>query len=630
MRRSSLLLFSALFVLSFSCENEPVGSFIDETAVDHFIYYGTPDTTQAHQAVVLLYDSRTGSMCTGTLITPTWVLTAAHCLDRVSSMDVYFGNNQNTFYAQRSSAQLIKHPSYSSQSLVADIGLVRLSSAAPNTVTPIPPLPASLAITNNDLNTMLEFVGFGVTETGGSGVKLTVDQRLRNQCSSTSQCNISNSPYQLPPGTISYGQSGGGPCSGDSGGPAFLWRNNVEYVAGVTSYGDPNCTQYGVSTKVDHYMTWITGYTGEIAAEICDNGIDDNGNGLTDCADPACASAPNCQVSACEQLFSISCGQVAQGTTVGGGSMFTQYGSCTPDWTLTGPEVAFRIKPGVGQEVTLHLTMGSSNQDLDMFLMKNSCGNSGCIASSTNQPGQAETIQFTSDGSTYYLLVDTFQNPGNFTLSMNCTGGIPVEICDNGLDDDGDGVADCADADCFHHPACTGRIEICDNGYDDDGDGLVDCDDPDCIGFSACGHSGREICNNGMDDNGNGKVDCNDPQCLGHRDCPIPMEICDNGVDDDWDGLIDCLDADCRTFAGCEQPGMEICNNGMDDNGNGKVDCADPSCQSFHLCFARPQAQDDGCSCTVGRVSGRRTGLFLLFPVFFFFLVRRFRLVAPA
>ncbi|MEL6194977.1 MAG: hypothetical protein AAFR66_23170 [Bacteroidota bacterium] len=28
--------------------------------------------------------------------------------------------------------------------------------------------------------------------------------------------------------------------------------------------------------------------------------------------------------------------------------------------------------------------------------------------------------------------------------------------------------------------------EICDNGIDDDGDGLIDCQDPDCSGFAGC------------------------------------------------------------------------------------------------------------------------------------------------
>ena len=53
----------------------------------------------------------------------------------------------------------------------------------------------------------------------------------------------------------------------------------------------------------------------------------------------------------------------------------------------------------------------------------------------------------------------------------------PAEICDNGLDDDRDGSADCADDDCAEAASC---IEICDNGVDDNGDGDVDGDDIQC------------------------------------------------------------------------------------------------------------------------------------------------------
>ena len=49
----------------------------------------------------------------------------------------------------------------------------------------------------------------------------------------------------------------------------------------------------------------------------------------------------------------------------------------------------------------------------------------------------------------------------------------PVEICGNGLDDDGDGHVDCVDVDCD----C---VEDCTNGVDDDRDGRVDCADRDC------------------------------------------------------------------------------------------------------------------------------------------------------
>src|SRR5258708_6972766 len=59
-------------------------------------------------------------------------------------------------------------------------------------------------------------------------------------------------------------------------------------------------------------------------------------------------------------------------------------------------------------------------------------------------------------------------------------------VCDNHLDDDADGLADCADADCFDAPSCQagGRLEgderTCGDWIDNDGDGYVDCDDADC------------------------------------------------------------------------------------------------------------------------------------------------------
>lgn len=47
--------------------------------------------------------------------------------------------------------------------------------------------------------------------------------------------------------------------------------------------------------------------------------------------------------------------------------------------------------------------------------------------------------------------------------------------CNDGIDNDGDKLIDCADPDCLCKPK-----EICDNGIDDDGDKLADCDDKDC------------------------------------------------------------------------------------------------------------------------------------------------------
>ncbi len=70
---------------------------------------------------------------------------------------------------------------------------------------------------------------------------------------------------------------------------------------------------------------------------------------------------------------------------------------------------------------------------------------------------------------------------------------VPDEICDNGLDDDGDTNVDCDDTDCLGIGNCpdeTGNIVggelLCDNLTDDDNDGFTDCADPDCSAVASC------------------------------------------------------------------------------------------------------------------------------------------------
>ena len=69
-------------------------------------------------------------------------------------------------------------------------------------------------------------------------------------------------------------------------------------------------------------------------------------------------------------------------------------------------------------------------------------------------------------------------------------GGGDTEVCDDGLDKDGDGRVDCDDRDCRQDSACTGgggSPEVCDDGIDNDLDGKTDCaDKKDCGRDPAC------------------------------------------------------------------------------------------------------------------------------------------------
>jgi len=99
---------------------------------------------------------------------------------------------------------------------------------------------------------------------------------------------------------------------------------------------------------------------------------------------------------------------------------------------------------------------------------------------------------------------------------------LEAEICTDGIDNDGDGNADCADSDCLTDPACipAGTEDVCNDGIDNDSDGAFDCADDDCIGIDGCGAEGKfETCSDGIDNDADGGIDCADAGCAKNRSC---------------------------------------------------------------------------------------------------------------
>ena len=358
------------------------------------------------------------------------------------------------------------------------------------------------------------------------------------------------------------------------------------------------------------------------------NPVDDDCDGMIDCADDDC-------ISISSPFGSVPCASCANGACAGcercGGCM-----SCPSD---CGPPVTSETNCGDGMDNDCNgLADCSDPQCLSVC-----CPNGVCNAAENhcNCPSDCGTAPATEinctdgrdndcDGAVDCFDSECFSLPvccGNGTCSppehsCNCPGdcGLPAgseTICNDGLDDDCDGLTDCADPTCFGQPTICGDnvctsppenscncpndcgpsppTEICNTSFDLDCDGMVTCNDPDCtsiFGFpcdSGCGNgfcspcercgpcpscpadcgtpaSTETNCADGVDNDCNGTADCSDSQCF--------SACCGNGTCDPAETSCNCsVDCGCRTAS-------EInCFDGRDNDCDGTTDCSDLECQ---------------------------------------------------
>jgi hypothetical protein len=161
------------------------------------------------------------------------------------------------------------------------------------------------------------------------------------------------------------------------------------------------------------------------------------------------------------------------------------------------------------------------------------------------------------------------------------------ENCSDGVDNNLNGDIDCADSNCTQDPICLPEID-CTDGNDNDQDGVIDCADADCDPATVV-ECRAEICTDGIDNNNNGTADCNDPGCAQAVNCLVP-EVCNDGLDNDKDGFLDCFDTiDCAAAANCIG---NQCNDGIDNDGDVLPDAADPGCQ---VVGATVEGDDNQC-----------------------------------
>jgi len=177
----------------------------------------------------------TGVVCTGTVIAPHVVLTAAHCHD-AGAIAVAFGIDPGAPSAVARISAFLTHPAFDAATLSNDVGAAILETVAPSagSVRPLyrDPLPPGFA------QAAVLVAGYGATGT-------TAPSRRREGWASVT--SVASTTF-----TTKRGPSQ--PCRGDSGGPAFVDTNERPggpFLVGVISSGDPSCSATTTYTRVD-------------------------------------------------------------------------------------------------------------------------------------------------------------------------------------------------------------------------------------------------------------------------------------------------------------------------------------------------------------------------------------------
>jgi len=257
---------------------------------------------------------------------------------------------------------------------------------------------------------------------------------------------------------------------------------------------DPSCTATGgtAGTGGAPGSGGLSGFGGTvygIPLEICTDGVDNDYDRLVDCDDPNCNGYVACQGTG---------GIPASGGSGGDGA--------TGGDPSTGGVGGLGGTPVYG--IPLEICIDGVDNDYDTLVDCDdpdctgsvACQGTGGASGSGGQPG-----------------VGGDPGSGGLSGSGGTVYGIPLEDCSNGVDDNYNGLVDCDDLDCTGSVACQGAggasgaggqpgvggdsgggglsgfggvygipWEECDNGADDDYDGLADCEDPDCSEDPAC------------------------------------------------------------------------------------------------------------------------------------------------
>ncbi len=251
---SALVCISSLVAGIVGCMAENAKTESEQVAESESSIINGVETT-GYPNIVALYGKKPGAekgaLCTAEVVSPTVLLTAAHCVAPavVGEGLVYKALlGHNLVDAANPSpkvdvAEVHWDPEFDVQAITNGHDIAVAILAQPVNIKPLKINRASLPSL-----TKARLVGYGLNngqEQTGAGIKRTAEVPV---ASVDAKFVVTGEWF----GTTM--------CSGDSGGPVLANINGEDVIIGVNSFGFIQCLGTGSSTRVDSYLTFIDQY----------------------------------------------------------------------------------------------------------------------------------------------------------------------------------------------------------------------------------------------------------------------------------------------------------------------------------------------------------------------------------